>query len=26
LASKGGGDQSQAELARRLIQTPYSGK
>jgi tetratricopeptide (TPR) repeat protein len=25
-ASAGGGDQSQAEMARRLIQTPYAGK
>lgn len=25
-ASSGGGDQSQAEMARRLIQTPYAGK
>ena len=25
-ASAGGGDQSQAEMARRLLQTPYSGK
>jgi tetratricopeptide (TPR) repeat protein len=26
MASSGGGDQSQAELARRLMRTPYSGK
>ena len=26
LASQGGGDQSQADAARRLIQTPYTGK
>jgi hypothetical protein len=25
-ASAGGGDQSQAEMARRLMHTPYSGK
>jgi hypothetical protein len=26
MASSGGGDQSQAEAARRLIKTPYAGK
>ena len=26
MASAGGGDQSQAEMARRLMQTPYAGK
>ncbi|MDP9049802.1 MAG: hypothetical protein M3O31_03630 [Acidobacteriota bacterium] len=26
LASSGGGDQSQAEMARRLLKTPYAGK
>jgi hypothetical protein len=26
MASSGGGDQSQAEMARRLIKTPYAGK
>ncbi len=26
LASSGGGDQSQAEAARRLLRTPYAGK
>jgi tetratricopeptide (TPR) repeat protein len=26
LASSGGGDQSQAEMARRLMRTPYAGK
>jgi tetratricopeptide (TPR) repeat protein len=26
LASSGGGDQSQAEMARRLLETPYAGK
>jgi hypothetical protein len=26
MASAGGGDQSQAEMARRLLVTPYSGR
>ena len=26
MASSGGGDQSQAEMARRLMKTPYAGK
>ena len=26
MASAGGGDQSQADMARRLISTPYAGK
>jgi hypothetical protein len=26
MASSGGGDQSQADAARRLMKTPYAGK